>query len=121
MGNQIRVVAHFEINPGERNAFEGLAKQAAAYADGNEPGTLTYDWYVANDDKTARIYEQYDSSEALLAHLGGKVGTEILPPMMRIAPMTAVDIFGRASEQLIAVAQNFPATLFGERLTGLTR
>lgn len=121
MGNQIRAVAHFEINPGERIEFERLAKEAAAYADGNEPGTLTYDWYVANDDKTARIYELYESSEALLAHLGGKVGTEILPPIIQVAPMTAVDIFGRASERLVAVAQNFPATLFGERLTGLSR
>lgn len=121
MDNQIRVVAHFEINPSERDEFERLAKQAATYADENEPGTLTYDWYVANDEKTARIFELYESSEALLAHLGGKVGTEILPPIMQVAPMTAVDIFGRASEQLIAAAQNFPATLFGERLTGLSR
>lgn len=121
MDNQIRVVAHFEINPGERVEFERLAREAAAYADESEPGTLTYDWYAADDDKTARIYELYESSEALLAHLGGKVGTEILPSIMQVAPMTAVEIFGRASEQLTAVAQNFPATLFGERLTGLTR
>lgn len=121
MDNQIRAVALFEINPGERIEFERLAQQAAAYADENEPGTLTYDWYVADDDKTARIYELYESSEALLAHLGGKVGTEILPPIMRVAPMTAVDVFGPASEQLIEAAQNFPATLFGERVTGLSR
>lgn len=121
MGNRIRVVVHFEINPGERDEFERLAKEAAAYADGNEPGTLTYDWYVASDEKSARIFELYESSEALLAHLGGKIGTEILPPIMQVAPMTAVDIFGRASEQLIAAAQNFPATLFGERISGLSR
>lgn len=121
MESQIRVVAHFEINPGGRAEFERLAKEAAAYADEHEEGTITYDWYIADDGKTARIYERYESSEALLAHLAGKVGTQILPPIMQVAPMTSVDVYGRASDQLQSVAENFPAILFGERLTGLTR
>lgn len=118
---KIRVVAHFEINPGGRSEFERLAKEAAGYADENEPETLVYDWYVADDGETARIYEVYESSEALLAHLGGKIGTEILPPIMKAAPMTRVDLFGPASDQLVAAAGNFPATLFGGRFTGLSR
>lgn len=121
MENQIRVVAHFEINPGGRAEFERLAKEATAYADEHEEGTLIYDWYVADDGKTACIYELYESPVALLAHLAGKVGTEILPPIMQVAPMTGVEVFGRPSDELIAAARSFPATLFGERLTGLNR
>lgn len=121
MENQIRVVAHFEVNPGGRAEFQRLAEEAAAYADGNEPRTLIYDWYIADDGKTARIYELYESPEALLTHLAGSVGTEILPPIMKVAPMTAVEVFGRPSDELVAAASNFPATLFGERLAGLTR
>ena len=117
----LRVVAHFEINPGGRAEFERLAKEATAYADEHEEGTLAYDWYIAGDGKTARIYERYDSSKALLAHLIGKVGTQILPPIMQVAPMRSVDIYGRISDQLEAVAEKFPAVLFGERLTGLSR
>lgn len=121
MQHQIRVVAHFEVNPGGRAEFQRLAEEAAVYADANEPGTLIYDWYIADDGKTARIYELYESSEALLAHLAGKVGTEILPPIMQVAPMTGVEVFGRPSDELIAAARSFPATLFGKRLTGLNR
>lgn len=121
MDHELRVVARFEINPGGRAEFERLAKEATAYANGHEEGTLTYDWYIAGDGKTAHIYERYESSEALLAHLAGDVGTKILPPIMQVAPMTSVDVYGRTSDQLKAVAENFPAVLFGERLIGLGR
>ena len=121
MQNQIRVVAHFEINPGGRAEFERLAKQAVAYADAHEPETSTYDWYIADDGMNARIYEVYESPQALLTHLTGKIGTEILAPIMQVAPMTTVEVFGTPSEQLIEAARSFPATLYGERLTGLTR
>lgn len=119
--DQIRVVAHFDIQPGQRAEFERLVNEAATYADENEPETLIYDWYIADDDSTARVYELYESSDALLAHLGGKIGTEILPPIMGVAPMTSVEIYGKASDQLAAAAQNFPAILFGERLAGVNR
>lgn len=119
--DQIRVVAYFEIKPGQRGEFERMANEACSFVADNEEGTLIYDWYVADDDTTARLYELYDSSEALLAHLAGKVGTEILPPMMEIAPMTRVDLFGRPSEGLKAAAQNFPAVLYGDKIAGVDR
>lgn len=119
--DQIRVVAHFEIQPGQRDEFERLAREASSFVAENEEDTLIYDWYIADDGTTARIYELYTSSEALLTHLGGKVGTEILPPMMQIAPMTHIDLFGRPSEALEAAAGNFPATLYGEPFAGVNR
>ncbi len=121
MQDQIRVVVHFEIKPGGLAEFERLARQAVDHVDAHEPETSTYDWYIADDGNNARIYEVYESPEALLTHLMGKVGTEILGPITQVATMTAVDIYGKPSEQLIEAASNFPATVFGERLIGLTR
>ena len=119
--NQIRIVAHFEIHDGRQADFEKLAKEAAEYADANEPGTLIYDWYVADDGTKARIYELYTSSDAVLAHLGGKIVTEMFGPLMQTATLTGIEAFGRPSDKLVAAAESLPVTFYGEAFAGVDR
>lgn len=117
--NQIRAVAHFEIQPGSRAEFETLAKEAANYCDTDEPGTLIYDWYIGEDGTSARIYELYESSEAILAHLGGKVGTEMLPKIMEVAPLTKIEAFGSPSQQLVKAVEALPVIFYGKAVAGM--
>lgn len=119
--SQIRIVAHFEVHDGRQADFEKVAKEAVEYADANEPGTLIYDWYVADDGTRARAYELYASSDAVLAHLGGKIVTEMFGPLTQTAKLSAIEVFGPPSDNLVAAAERLPATLYGEAFAGVDR
>ena len=35
----------------------------------DEPGSLNYEWFIADDGKTLHLYERYADSAAVMAHL----------------------------------------------------
>ena len=37
----------------------------------SEPGTLNYEWFISDDDKTVHLYEKYADSAATVAHVSG--------------------------------------------------
>ena len=77
-----------------------------------EPGTLLYDWYLDDVTSTARLYEAYESVEAVIAHTAGPVFTEVGPRLLGTCSFARVDCFGPA-ERLAASPQFFPVTYWG--------
>lgn len=118
---RIRIVAYLELTPGKQDKFEELVRQAVDYVSASEPETLIYDWYVSDDGTSARIYELYESAEAVLTHLGGKAVSEILPSIIEFAPLTRIEAFGKPSDQLVSAASQLPVTFYGEAFAGLDR
>ncbi len=118
---QIRVIAELGLQPGSREEVERLAGAAADYVAEHEPGTLAYDWYVSPDGSAARVDEIYDSSEALLAHLGGRAATEILKPLAAHLTGMTLDVLGPVSDELVAATKGAPFTYYGARVAGFDR
>ena len=59
-----------------------------------EPGTLLYDWYLDEAAGTARLYEAYESLDALRTHAKGPVSTDVGVPLGECSRFIHVDAFG---------------------------
>lgn len=118
---QMGVVAHFAIHAGRHDDFEEAARDATAFVQTNEPDGLIYDCHIADDGTSAAVYEVWASPEAVLAHLQGTVGADVLPRMLSAAEMTSVDLFGPATPELLATVEGLPVTAYGTAFAALDR
>jgi quinol monooxygenase YgiN len=89
----VRFVLDIEVSDVER--FKALVAQCVEISR-SEPGTLVYDWYLDEEAGTARLYEAYDSVEAVKAHAAGPVFTEVGPELIQTCRFTQVEVFGDA-------------------------
>jgi len=92
-GEWVRFVLRFEVLDAPR--FREMANAMVAVSR-DEPGTLVYDWYLDEADGTATLYEAYASRDALDAHTGGEVFTELAPKYLDALRVVSVDVFGAA-------------------------
>jgi len=92
----IGYVIELTINDGGLDTFKELAAGYAAAAEENEPGTTTYQWYLAEDNSKCLLHESFTDSEALLQHLAN-VGPS-LPDLLAVSPITRVEVFGTPSD-----------------------
>ncbi len=85
----------------------------------DEPGTLLYDWYLDRDASKAKLYEAYDSIESLIAHMKGRVFSELGPKMRDAATFTHIDAFGDFPEVMKAGRVMAPTTWWGVPFAGV--
>ena len=107
----IRFVIEIEVSDIE--GFKAHAAAATAISEG-EPGTLIYDWYLDESTGKARLYEAYESFEALGVHAPGRVFTEVAPKLLQTCKFTRVDVFGAPPEVVRkGIAAVAPPTFWG--------
>ena len=87
----IRFVIEIEVS--DVDAFKALVQQAVAISR-EEPGTVVYDWYLDEATGKCRLYEAYETLEALRAHVKGRVFTEVGPKLLQVCEFVRVDAFG---------------------------
>jgi quinol monooxygenase YgiN len=106
---EIRFVIEIEVSDIE------LFKETAARCvevSRTEPGTLVYDWYLDEATGKARLYEAYESLDALRAHSTGPVFTDVGLPMMQCSTFVHVDAFGDVGG-MSEEATFWPTTFWG--------
>jgi quinol monooxygenase YgiN len=116
--SKIAYIIEFTINDGKQDEFTAKAKGYAEATEKNEPGTLGYQWWMQEDGSHCLLQETFESSEALLTHLGN-VGPS-LPELLAIAPITRFEVLGTASDQAKAALADLGAKHF-PHLTGFDR
>ena len=111
-------VIEMTINEGSLDEFK---EKAAGYIDGvqaNEPDTLVYEWYLAEDGSRALLQEMFTNTDAMLTHLGN-VG-ESLPSLLAIAPITRFEVIGSVTDAAKEALEAFNAVHF-PHMAGFTR
>ena len=98
MTNYIRAKAEHSISDGKINEFKKLAAEIVDRVEANEPNTLSYEWFLSDDESKCYVVQVYEDSEAVLAHLAN-IG-DLLGPFDEIAPLTGLMIFGSPSDEL---------------------
>ena len=58
------------VKDGQLDTFEELMKEMVE-GTGEEPRTLSYEWYVSEDGAVVHIFEKYADSDAMLVHVNG--------------------------------------------------
>jgi quinol monooxygenase YgiN len=106
------------INDDGLDTFKELATGYATAVNENEPNTLTYQWYLSEDNSTCLLHESFTDSEALLQHLAN-VGPS-LPNLLAVAPITRVEVFGVPSDAAREALDGLGASYF-PHFTGFHR
>ena len=105
---EVRFVIEIEVSDVER--FKAIAAECTAVSR-EEPGTLVYDWYLDEATGRARLYEAYESVDAVRVHSAGRVFTEVGLPLMEVCTFVHVDCFGDVGDLL--AASFWPTTAWG--------
>ena len=107
---QLQITATFPTIASENLAqFKQLAAQALEITKG-ESATLQYDWYFNQDETSCVVRETYESSDAVLTHLGD-VG-ELLGKLVELGGGLEVEAFGSPSAQLMEAAAAFQPSVY---------
>jgi quinol monooxygenase YgiN len=68
MSNEISWLLVVEILPGQLIQFRDVVNDLVASTE-KEPGTLSYQWHLSEDDTVCHIVERYANSVALITHV----------------------------------------------------
>jgi hypothetical protein len=114
MEESIRVIATCPRIPGDNlEEFKKAAAQALEVARG-EATTLGYDWFL-NDDETACVaFEEYESSEALLTHVG-HLGP-LFGQLLELSGDSTFEVFGNASAEVREAMSGLDVSFFPSHL-----
>ena len=109
---EIRLIFAFNINDIEQ--FSQLVKACSAYVAANEPGTLSYDWYIDKDRTSGKLYEVYENAAAFERHVTGPVFTEIVPQYIHSMSWSNIEAFGDMPDIFFAMTKDLAAVTWGE-------
>jgi quinol monooxygenase YgiN len=116
---QVRLLVSFKVNHYEK--FKEVAKQCAQYVAQNEPATLTYEWFVDADQAKGRLFEVYESSEALKEHMQGPVFGEMGPKFEDAITWVSIETFGTMPEVFHQILGGLPMTSWPSPLINVTK
>jgi quinol monooxygenase YgiN len=118
MTNYIRANAEHSISEGKINEFRKLAAEIIDRVEATEPNTLSYEWFLSNDESKCYVVQIYKDSEAVMAHLGNIA--DLMGPFHEVAPLTGLMIFGSPSDELRQTLEPVGPKIF-EHWNGVTR
>jgi quinol monooxygenase YgiN len=84
-----------------------------------EPGALTYEYFLSDDGSACHIYERYVDSDAVMAHLGN-FGANFADRFMACFEPTSFSVYGPASADVHQALEAFGAVHLGV-LDGFSR
>jgi quinol monooxygenase YgiN len=85
------------LHDGQLDTLRDVATRCIDTVRQKDTGTLRYDWYLSSNGKACVVLETYESSEALLAHIGN-VGP-LLGELMELGT-GELELFGEPSDEL---------------------
>lgn len=118
MRGHIGVKATHSVVAGRVDDFKQLASEMIDVVETSEPGYLSYQWYLSEDERTCTIVGVLEDSEAVLNHLANI--SEMIGPLSELAPATGIELYGDLSDELREAVAPFGATIAGH-WNGFTR
>ena len=106
------------VQDGKLDAARALMAEMVAATD-QEPGAITYEWFLSADASSCHICEKYADSAAALAHLGG-FGANFAERFLQCFAPTAFWVYGDPSGEVRGVLDGFGAVYLGS-LGGFAR
>lgn len=110
MTNYITTTSELSIPTEKIDEFKKLATEMIKKVQANEPNTLSYDWFLSEDESKCYVIEIYQDSEAVQAHWGNV--NEKLGPLMELASLTGLTICGSPSDEVRQVFEAFGGKFF---------
>jgi quinol monooxygenase YgiN len=108
MDDGISWYVQLAVKPGQIENFKALTRDMVECAR-HEPGVLSYQRFVSDDNKFVHVYERYADSAAAVAHLR-KFGKKFSERFLAMVERTHFLVFGAPSNELRELLDGFGAT-----------
>ena len=118
MGNQVSWVLQLAVQDGKLDELRALMDEMVA-STREEPGALSYEWFVSEDGGAVHIYERYADDAATLAHLA-TFGATFAGRFLGAVKPTGFTVYGSPGAEVRAALDPMRATYFGD-LGGFVR
>lgn len=107
--SQLQVTAKLAVKPGQIEAFRRAAAACLESVRTKDTGTLQYDWFMSDDQTVCHVRETYESSDALLEHVGN-LGDN-LGQLLETADLK-IDLYGSPSVELVEATAALPVRVY---------
>jgi quinol monooxygenase YgiN len=118
MTSTIRVHAVHAVREDHVDEFREMVAAMVEKVRVGEPGYLSYEVFLSDDERTCHVVGLLRDSEAVLAHLAN--AGDMIGRFSELAPTTRLEIFGDVSDELRQLVAPFGAEIVGH-WTGFTR
>lgn len=108
----IQFTVSLSIHDGQLAAFEALAKQMCDGTE-QEPGALTYCFFLSPDQSQCRLIERYANVNAVQAHITGPVVQQLVPRMLELSTLTNFEVYGEPGDDATKVLMAVGAQIYG--------
>lgn len=108
MSDNVHWMLELKIKDGALDDFKALMTEMTSATEANEPGTLNYEWYISDDQKTCHLYERYVDSAATMVHLGS-FGANFANRFMTLVEPTRFVVYGNPNNDVRAALAGFGA------------
>ena len=108
MGDQVSWLLELAVKPGELDNFRALMNEMVESARA-ESGTLSYEWFISDDEGVVHIYERYADSAAVMTHLGA-FGEKFAERFLAAVDPTRFTVFGTPSDEAREALSGFGPT-----------
>ena len=68
MSESLFFIVELEVNQGQAEALQSVMEEMMNLTQADEPGTLSYEWFLSDDGRACHIYERYANPAAALIH-----------------------------------------------------
>src|SRR5687768_7209975 len=96
MGTDVAWLLELAVNPGELPTVRALMSEMVDAARA-EAGTLSYAWYISDDESAVALYERFADDDAALAHLN-RVVEQFAQRFLGAMTPTRCSVFGDPSD-----------------------
>jgi quinol monooxygenase YgiN len=114
---QTMLIVDIAIKPGKAEDFRAAA-QALFERTQDEPGTLRYEYYIADDETRNINIEVFEDAAAFVAH--NQHCAPLVPALLAAGDIRRIDVVGDHSDELYAELEGMDLLHF-TRLGGISR
>jgi quinol monooxygenase YgiN len=107
----VRLTVSLTVNEGQLDAFRSIANSLTQISK-DEPGTLGYEWFAANDGKHFRLVETYADAAAVEAHFSGPAVQVWVPKLVAVCSVDGFEFYGDPGPKVTSMAGGMGAVFF---------
>lgn len=101
-----------DVKEGKLDDFRALIEEMVRATEQDEPGTLVYEYFLSEDERSVHIYERYADSGAVMAHMGN-FGAKFAGGFMAAAEVAGWHVYGEPSDEVRTTLTGLGAHFFG--------
>jgi quinol monooxygenase YgiN len=107
----VRLTVSLTVNEGQLDDFKSIANTLTEISK-SEPGTVGYEWFVADDGKRFRLVETYADAAAVEAHFAGPAVQEWVPKLAAVCSVDGFEFYGDPGPKVRSIAFGLGADFF---------